>query len=580
MIIAPNSTVWLCSGVPFDMGYNHTKLYPNKTDQFADIVTRSIGYYQNCTYVRPGKLRVTCAMSQAYKVDYLIYNNTSFENKYFYAFVTDCKYINNEVTEFTFETDVIQTYMFDYLFRYVFVDREHIANDEIGASLTDEGLESGDFIVCKQLVDSVSRNFKICIVTTFIMHKVSGENGVQTIYNTSPIKMRGKTASGLYLNTFNTVDEANSFLDQVVSDAKTDGIVTAYMVPSAMSDYDVVTRDITLYPFNSSNTPGDNEMKEGNLFETYVPKNKKLYQYPYRFVRVLNGRGNVGIYKWEESNYYSFSNRNPILKFREFIGGYSNPEIILSCFTNGFNAGDTPNPANMMTNGGAVPISFSTDAYKAWLAQNQGQLQYLDTHRVLTLARGVFNSGAGATYSNGIPSSNSTALAIPGDIASTSMGSFAQNAQPRGSYSVQGSVGTAVNTLIDWGDQVARKMALLQDKSVMPPESHVVTTSGQLAQDSGLAGFTLQCCSIRREFAEVIDNYFTMYGYAVRKIKLPNLHTRQSFNYIKTTGCLITGQMPADDKITIQRIYDKGITFWHTTLANVGNYSLYNGSVT
>lgn len=71
-----------------------------------------------------------------------------------------------------------------------------------------------------------------------------------------------------------------------------------------------------------------------------------------------------------------------------------------------------------------------------------------------------------------------------------------------------------------------------------------------------------------------------MYGYAVRKIKLPNLHTRQSFNYIKTTGCLITGQMPADDKLTIQRIYDNGITFWHTTLANVGNYSLDNGSVT
>ena len=100
------------------------------------------------------------------------------------------------------------------------------------------------------------------------MHKVSGEGGVKTIYNTSPIKLRGQTASGLYLTPFNSVDEANTFLDQVVSDAKTDGIVTAYMVPSAMSDYDVVTRDITLYPFNSSNTPGDNEMKEGNLFET------------------------------------------------------------------------------------------------------------------------------------------------------------------------------------------------------------------------------------------------------------------------------------------------------------------------
>lgn len=580
MIIAPNSTVWLCSGVPFDMGYNHTKLYASKDEQFADIVTRSLGYYQNCNYIRPGRLRVNCSMSQAYKVDYLIYRNTGFENKYFYAFVTDCKYINNEVTEFTFETDVIQTYMFDYLFRYVFVDREHIANDAIGASLTDEGLESGEYIVCKQLMDTVSRTFKICIVTSFVMHRVTGESGTTIEYNTAPIKIRGKTASGLWLNIFDSTDDANTFLEQVVKDAKIDGVISAYMVPASMSDTNVVTSDITLYPFNSTETPGSNDLKESNLFENYTPKNKKLYQYPYRFVRVLNGRGTAGVYKWEESNYYTFSVTNPILKFREFIGGSNNPEIILSCFINGFSETSTPNPASALTNGGAIPISFSTDAYKAWLAQNQGQLQYMDTHRVLTLARGVFNSGAGVTYNSGIPSSNSTALAVPGDTASTSMGGFAQNAQPRGSYSVQGSVGIAVNTLIDWGDQVARKMALLKDKSLLPPESCVVTTSGQLSQDSGLSGFTFQCCSIRKEFAEIIDNYFTMYGYAVRKIKLPNLHTRQSYNYIKTTGCLITGQMPADDKLTIQRIYDKGITFWHTTLANVGNYSLNNGSVT
>jgi hypothetical protein len=73
----------------------------------------------------------------------------------------------------------------------------------------------------------------------------------------------------------------------------------------------------------------------------------------------------------------------------------------------------------------------------------------------------------------------------------------------------------------------------------------------------------------------MIDDFFTMYGYAVRRCKIPNRSSRPHWNYVKTIGCCITGSVPADDMRKICSIYDAGITFWKNG-NEVGNYSLNN----
>lgn len=583
MIIAPNSQVWFCSNIPFDMGYRHTKLYATKAEQFTDISGKSVFTVANCSYFRDSKrIRVTIPMAIAYTVNYLVYKNTNFENKYFYAFVTSCNYVNNEVCEFTFEIDVIQTWMFDYEIRPSFVVRQHIAKDAIGASLTEESFEIGDPIVAKSFADPNSRNFKICVLTSF--KATYNAETAKYDYTTVEGKYYGKTYSGLEMNFFGTDQSANGFIKAVVEDGKTDGVIAIFMCPEMIVDKptEVAKIAINLYPFNEvDQASAANTYYETNLFQGYVPKNKKLYQYPYRFVKVLNGRGGAAVYKWENSGSKSPEGKN-MFNFRLYAGGCSNPEMILAPTYNGEVSVLNPSPSYSLTNGGCVQCSWSSDAYKAWLAQNQGQLQYMDTHRLLTLARGVFNSGAGVSYTPGaIPSSSSSALSVPGNIAQTSMGSFSQNAIVQGTYSIQGSRSVAVNTLIDWADQIARKTAILKDHEVLPPEAHMGTTAGQLAQDSGKSGFTIQCCCIRKEYAQIIDDYFDMFGYSVNKVvQTVNRHTRQHFNYIKTMGCLIKGTLPSEDKYRIEKIYDNGITFWHTNLDLIGNYTLENGSVT
>ena len=58
---------------------------------------------------------------------------------------------------------------------------------------------------------------------------------------------------------------------------------------------------------------------------------------------------------------------------------------------------------------------------------------------------------------------------------------------------------------------------------------------------------------------------FQMYGYQVNKVGYPSyyMNTRKKWNYIKTVGCVVLGNIPLEDKREIETIYNNGITFWH-----------------
>ena len=69
-----------------------------------------------------------------------MFQNTSFGIKWFYAFITNVEYINNETSEITIEIDVMQTWHFDYTVNQCFVEREMAATDDIGGNLVPETL--------------------------------------------------------------------------------------------------------------------------------------------------------------------------------------------------------------------------------------------------------------------------------------------------------------------------------------------------------------------------------------------------------------------------------------------------------
>ena len=94
----------------------------------------------------------------------------------------------------------------------------------------------------------------------------------------------------------------------------------------------------------------------------------------------------------------------------------------------------------------------------------------------------------------------------------------------------------------------------------------------------GKTRYTIYKKSIRQEYAKIVDEYFTRYGYATKRNKIPNRNVRPHWTYTKTIGCTITGSMPADSARKICDIYNTGITFWNNP-TELGNYSLNNSPV-
>ena len=84
--------------------------------------------------------------------------------------------------------------------------------------------------------------------------------------------------------------------------------------------------------------------------------------------------------------------------------------------------------------------------------------------------------------------------------------------------------------------------------------------------------------TIKREYAQIIDNFFSMFGYKVNLVKVPNITGRQNWNYVKTINCNFEGDIPQNDLNTIKQMFDNGVTLWHNP-ANIYNYNLTNNIV-
>lgn len=52
-------------------------------------------------------------------------------------------------------------------------------------------------------------------------------------------------------------------------------------------------------------------------------------------------------------------------------------------------------------------------------------------------------------------------------------------------------------------------------------------------------GYCLVYKQISDEYIRVLEDFFKKFGYAYNKIETPNLHTRKSWDYIRTVDCNI-----------------------------------------
>lgn len=517
MYIAPETNIRILKNIPLDTSYEHTIFFDSSQAQLSYFMGKQKYNLSQYTYQRVGRgrARVGIKAENLYDCNYMMFQNSSFGNKWFFAYITQVEYINNITSEISFDLDVMQTWFFDHTPVYCFVEREHSETDAIGEHIEPEGVDVGEYVFTDyQPVD----NFSDMSVVIAIVD-LTGEDATVDGKNYDGV-YGGAT---LYAYRIDQASEINSLLEQYIQ--KPDAIQTIYMVPETL-----LSGKTGKLPSGASSidlTKTYAAISPGTPLNGYVPRNNKLYTYPYCFFHVDNSNG-VGL----SLRYEFFQGLAPQLKL---YGTITQPVQIV-CYPYHYKGAGVGGGSQIM-NAESIQVnsfpmcSWNMDAYKAWVAQNTIPVA---TEAVGGLAQSV----------------------VGGIITGNAVGAVAG--------ALSGLVGSATSAI-----------SKTYSASIQADISKGNANNGGVNSANGLNQFYCGRASLTSQYARSIDEFFTKFGYGVRRLKIPNRNSRPHWNYVKTIGATLTGSVPADDMKRLVEIYDMGVTFWKNG-DEVGNYGLDN----
>lgn len=520
----PSSIIKVCSGVRLSNDYIHTIYFDSLSDQLTYFENKVVKTFSHYTFLRKSwDINVESTMEQARKWSYLFFTNGSNSKTYFY-FITNIEYVNDSTVKLSLELDVMQTYMFDYSLRSCFVEREHSSTDGIGDNITEETLNVGDL----RVIDSTDVSLSdLCVLVLATYNPITtNEDNTDTVLASRYNGIFG--GLGIYAVNMSDWSAWGQKLKLLDDAGKTDGIVSMWMYPKSLvelAEGESWTDGAVTHKVSGATSIfkeiGINVKTSGG----YTPKNKKLLTYPYNFLYVTNNSGGAAAFRYERFGDQSACN------FK--IVGALSPEGSAKLYPLNYN-GVQHNFDEGLTLGGFPTCAWNEDVYKLWLAQNQNQQN-------LSLAM------AGLTIAGGV----GTMIASGG----------------------VGAVGGA-GAVLHGASTIASTLTQRQDKAVQPPQAKG-SHSASVNICAGFQTFTIQRKSIGIEYARIIDDYFTMYGYQTNRVKVPSRRVRENFTYTKTVNCHVTGNLCTEDLLKIQSIYDNGVTFW-VNGDSIGNYTVSN----
>ena len=549
--------------VPLESDYKHTLYFNSKSGQHSYFESKVVKSYTTFSYQRKDNIiRIPDNFDDVLKCNYVMYQNTAYSNKWFYAFIKDIKYVNDGRTDVEIETDVIQTWMFDgkddttpgYVVKRSFVEREHVDDDTVGLHTYPEQLETGDYIT--QVIYPTSEYYDDEDTLNFLSktsyaepskleHYVTVVFGLSEVPNqlgAAPVSTYNGVFGCLQYVAFPSFANARAFINDIQDDYGNDLIVTAFMIP------EIMTKNIEMLSIKNSDgsikyqymfiTPTDYPyelitdatIKKNNFIDgDYPPRNNKLLVYPYKSLVITNNSGSACEYKYEE-----FKGDKCKFDIKGGIGVGCSIRLIPKNYNEGQSEGNTlyKNYIDGLDAGKLPTCSWTNDSYTNWLTANS------------------VNLGVGIGF----------------DVANMAVGAMMI---PTGFASMMGF------SMIAGGAQgIGNTIGEVYSHSRIPNTAKGGVNQGDFTFSERIT-FSFYKKSIKREYAEIIDGYFDMFGYKVCKVKVPNTHHRSRYWYTKTIDVNIDGAIPNKDMQRIKDCYNNGITFWRNA-NELGDYSLSN----
>lgn len=592
--MARDTNFYLYKNVNLTLGSGDTFYFATRSAQNNFFASKLFQTISTCSYQRENRsyIKVPVGISSLYTVDYLAFINPSYENKRYYCFVTEINYISDNCTEIGYVVDFIQTWLLDSVVLPCFIERQHSRTDNIGDNLLEDSLETGDYIIRSKRDGTDSNDLMIIIQATFDL-KAWVESNYQTKSGATTTFIKNGIYSALsetcvYASKGTTYGDMTSAFAQILENifigsggVTIDDIVTMYIypwaglyldgigssVPGAASEDDDFNR---IWNFSNSGVGGQygrtvslpgipvNEFDQ-KVIGSYVPKNNKLFTFPYCLLHITNNNGSAIDLKFERFD-------DPVdIHVGRFLGTTTAEAKVRFIPSDYLGGGSTDIPFEFGLDSAPYPtIAQIGDSYNIWLAQNRN---YLDNKYFDSMDLKIPFTDKKITLPNSTAFQES--LLRTGNQA---IGSLKQGQAGVGSMAVFG-MNETMNTIV----QVENFLAETRDRAIAPNTAQGLQSMG-LAFQNGKKNFSFYVKTVDEKHAKMIDDYFTMFGYPVREIAQPAFHVRENFTYIKTVGAIVRGNLPEIAKQAIEAGLNSGLRFWANP-ANIGDFSVSNNTL-
>lgn len=529
-----NSNIIICKNIKLDKSYKDVLDY-TEAQMLSLCQENAVATANNYSFIKQerGYIKTSFSYNDALKCNYMAFQNPDYSNKWFFAFIDDVIYDNDGTARIRYTVDEFSTW-FDYWnAESCFIEREHVLDDTVGLHTIPEGLECGEYIInaTGDVETSLHTTEYICIGVSWLPDN--------TPFYT-PNRIYGGVFSGMSYILFKFTESAAKFIKAYDDLGRSGDIINIFMVPMVLTGVSYDDARWTTGSLGNQTNIGfailpnladvitvrsDITLTSPTTLNGYTPKNNKLYCYPYNALSITNNAGVQVDYHYED-----FVNNTPIFS----IIGVPSPSCSVWFFPNNYKkSSDVRGGYNWGFPIGKYPMgSWNSDQYTNWMAQNGINL-------------------------------------------------FGLKLDAPTSHAIMGSLELATGDLGGLGDMFGAVKE--QYRASMIPNS----IGGQVNSADVMYAYnkmspTYYKMSIKEEYARIIDDWFSRFGYKINRVKVPNQSGRLYWNYVKIgSGENIgystnpTRSVPSTSMEAINNIYRSGVTIWHNH-NNIGNYTLNN----
>ena len=535
------------------------------------IATYKFGY-SSMTYMRKDKVIVVDENADVLDnagVNYCRFINNDFDNsRYIYAFVDNIEYVAPQTSRLHIRTDCWMTWFDRIIPNQCFVEREHVAVDTPFANSIPENVGTGELIryqTQRLLGDNISNSQGNWLAA---FNVIGDPDDLELGYYLGVVGVGG-VISGTYWYGV-ALDDTVLFTKYLTEHSGT--ILSVSLIPRISTwtnDGESVTQDgNSIYVYHlrditgaeggyggsitisagdgsagwsgSAGTVNDITINLNNYISTFKNNfnNNKLLCYPFSAWEIFTYDGSSTTLLPQDNTTRLMGGTFAVKGVDTIVGGSTPSET----FVVGIDTGSSTEIAPFATQSfsGFPTIAVTVDSYAQFIARNANSLKFQKDVAVRDGTFKLINSSADM-LKNG----------IDGDL----MGSL-----------------NSFKNIISAGDQIDAIDAKMADMKAAPDSVAGHASDGSLFMLNRLGIFF----AIKRQNSSILyaaDSYFDRYGYAVKETKTPQWNSRAKFNYIKTGGANIGGQIPKGDKEVINNLLDTGMTVWHSA----GDYGYFDG---